>query len=107
MIIIEHTSVIEDDEGICFELSYTEKLYIMIILYSWYFGGEQIHISIMNKLKVVIFYLWMLHMVCHDHLDQELGQNLLEWIHLQVEELIPVKKTPIHVPVNKYELNFS
>ena len=32
-------------------------LYIMIIIDPWYLVGEQIHISIMNKFKLVIFKL--------------------------------------------------
>ena len=43
--------VIEDDNGNCFELSYSEKVYIMILIYSWSLSGKPIHISIMNIFK--------------------------------------------------------
>ena len=46
-----------------------EKVYIMIKLYSWSLGGEDIHISINNKVKLVMLYLRMLHMVHQYHSD--------------------------------------
>ena len=49
--------ITEDEYDNCFELSYSEKLYMMILIYSWYIGGEKIHISLMNKFKLVILTL--------------------------------------------------
>ena len=44
----DHTSVIKVDDGRYFEFSYTETVFIMIILYSCSPGGKYIHISMMN-----------------------------------------------------------
>ena len=41
----------EDEYVSCSELSRSEILYIMILIDSWYLGGEHIHISIMNIFK--------------------------------------------------------
>ena len=49
----------------------------------------------------------MLNMAHQDNLDQELGQNILVITHIQVEEVFYVRKQNIHVPVNKYDLNYS
>ena len=48
---IKNISVAEDEDGNCVELSYQEKVYKMILIDSWYLGGEDIYISIINKLK--------------------------------------------------------
>ena len=55
----EKNYVTEDDHGDCFEPYYPEYIYIniIILIYSWYHGGEQIHISIMNNLKWMILKL--------------------------------------------------
>ena len=53
----EKKYVTEDDGGNCFGLYYSEKLYMTILIDSWYLGGEQIHISIINKFKFVILIL--------------------------------------------------
>ena len=45
----EHTGVIKDCEGGIFDFTSIENSIIMIILYSWYLGGENIHISITKK----------------------------------------------------------
>ena len=34
-----------------------KRIYVMILLDSWYHGGEPIHISIMNKFKLLILKL--------------------------------------------------
>ena len=41
-------NVPENDDGDFFRFSYSEKLYIMILIGSWYLGREHIHISKMN-----------------------------------------------------------
>ena len=56
--------------GTAFNFLIQEKVYTMIIIDSWSHGGEPINISIMNKLKLVILKLWLLHMAHQDHLDQ-------------------------------------
>ena len=43
------SSVTKDDDGNCFELSYSEKVYITTLIYSWYLDEEEIHISIMKN----------------------------------------------------------
>ena len=48
-----------------------KKVYIIILIYSWSHGGELIHISIMNKFKLVILKLWLLNMVNLNNFDQE------------------------------------
>ena len=48
---------------IAFIFRITKKGYIMILLDSWFLGGEQINMSIMNKLKLVMLNLQMVHMV--------------------------------------------
>ena len=67
------------------------KLYILIILYSRSLGGEWIHISIRNKLKLGILCLWIIHMVHQNHVYQELGQNILYITPIQLEEAISVQ----------------
>ena len=47
------------------------KLYILIIIDSWSLGGEDIHITIMNKFKQGILYFWIMHMVYRNHLYKE------------------------------------
>ena len=54
----KNSSNTEDDKGNCFELSYSENIYIIILTDSD-LGGEQIHILIMNKFKLVILNLLM------------------------------------------------
>ena len=55
-----------------------------------------------------MFYLLMLHMVHQDHLDQELGQNLLVITHIQVEEVLYIQKqTPVNGPFHKSVFNYS
>ena len=54
----------------------------MIIIYYWYHGGEQIRISIINKLKLVILKLLLLHMIHRDHLYQEQGTYILGITHI-------------------------
>ena len=44
-----------------------------------------------EKFKLVILNLLMLHMVYQDLLNQELGQNLLDRTHIEVEEVISVQ----------------
>ena len=70
---------------------YLEYIYIMIITYLWSLGGEYINISIMNKFKQGMLFLWIIHMLHQDNLDQELGQNILNITHIQVEEVIFVQ----------------
>ena len=60
----------------------------MIIIDSYSLGGEDINISITNKFKQVMLYLWILNMVHQDNLDQELGKILLGITHIRVEELV-------------------
>ena len=45
------------------DLPITTKVYIMIIIDSWFHGGELVHVSIINKFKLVILKLWLLHMI--------------------------------------------
>ena len=40
----KNSYVTEDNEVNQFELSYSEESYIMLLLDSWYLGGEDIHI---------------------------------------------------------------
>ena len=46
-----------------------KTVYIMIVVGSYYFGGEEIHMSIMNKFKLVMLYSQIIDLVHHDHLD--------------------------------------
>ena len=71
-----------------FNLPFPEKVDIMILIYSWSHGGELIRISIINKFKLMILILRLLHMVHQDRLDQEKGLNILDITHIQVKELI-------------------
>ena len=50
-LIFKRYECLEEEDGNCFEFSYTETLYMMIILYLWSLGGEEIHISIMKTFK--------------------------------------------------------
>ena len=68
-----------------------KKIFIIIIIDSWSLGGEEIHILIMNKPKQGMLYLWMMHLVNKDHLDQYLVQNILTITCIQVEEATSVK----------------
>ena len=43
--------VTEDEDGNCFDISYSEKLYTIILINSWYLSRQDIHILIMNKFK--------------------------------------------------------
>ena len=47
-----------------------KKVYIIILIDFWSHGRELIHILIMNKFKLVILKLRILHMVHQEHLDQ-------------------------------------
>ena len=47
----ENNYVAEDDSGNCFELLYSEKVYTMILIDSWYLGGQHMHILIMKNSK--------------------------------------------------------
>ena len=67
----ENNYVTEDEDGISFECSYFEKVYIMIIIDSWSRSGEAIHISIMKEFKLVILKLRLLRIVHQDHLNQD------------------------------------
>ena len=53
----ETNFVTEDEDGSSFEFSYYEYIYIVILIYLWYLGGETIHISVMNKFKLVMLKL--------------------------------------------------
>ena len=66
----ENYYISDDDDGNRFESSYSEHIYIPILIDSWCHGGEPIHIAIMNELKLVIPKWWLLHIVNQDHLDQ-------------------------------------
>ena len=58
---------------------------MMVVVYSWYIGMEEIHISLMNKFKLVTLKLLMLNLVHQDHLDEGMGQNVFDITHIQVE----------------------
>ena len=45
-------------------------IYLMVLIYSWSHGRKLIHISITNKLKLVILKLLPVHMVHQDNLDK-------------------------------------
>ena len=45
---LKNSCVLEDDDGSWFKISCLKKVFIMIILDSWYILGGQIYISILN-----------------------------------------------------------
>ena len=79
----------------------------MIILDLWYFGGEDIHIWITNKLKLVMLYLWMLHGSSVSFGSRISSKCIGHNKFIGRRSNLSSKPTPIYWPVNKSEFYFS
>ena len=70
---------------------------MIIIVYSWYLGGEDIHISIMKQFRLATLKTWMLYLVHQYHLDQELSKSVLVIRHIKLEGATPVQKQHLYI----------
>ena len=100
----KNSSNTEDDKGNCFELSYSENIYIIILTDSD-LGGEQIHILIMNKFKLVILNLLMYGSLIS--FGSRVREKYIENnTYTGIRSNFRPKLTPTYEPVHKYDLNY-
>ena len=79
----------------------------MIIIESWCLGGDAIHISTLNKFKLLVLCLQMICMVCQDHFGSIVRSKFIEHnTYTGCRIISRSKPTPKHELVNKSELNF-